>query len=439
MPGTSAPAAADRDLALQWSAVLGRLEIELNKHNFTTWFKGTRPIRLEGSTLLVAANSRNACTWLNEKMLMLVQRAMAQSFPVETCVRFVSPEEPLAAAEAAGGGQEPPAGYVIGKVNCAYTFADYVPANGNRLALQVCMDVAFGHESRFNPVVIFGSPGMGKSHLLHAMACETERRGGGVALMTAGEFIDRYMDAYRAKRLPELHAELRAVDLLAIDDLQQLAGRDGLQNDLVETFEAVVNNGGSVAIASEQDPIELALVDRLKSRLAMGITCHVRPFARDERREFIERHARRHRVSLPTWAIDRIAANEAPSVRVLMGAVNAAINLERNQLLDVALLDEHLARVVIADGRSESSSERELLERIARHFAVRLEDLVGKARTSPEKEARAVAVAALQERGRSLPQLRGQFAGRDKSTLSVLGKQGRELLAKDDALRRLVS
>ena len=436
MPPTSAPA-VDRDLTLQWAGVLGRLEVELNKHNFTTWFKGSQPLRLEGSTLVVAASSRHVCTWLNEKMLMLVERAMVQSFPAGTSVRFVAPDTPDVEARPSGPAK-PPAGYVIGKVNCAYTFEDYVRADGNRLALQVCQDLAYGRDTRFNPVVIFGSPGMGKSHLLHAMACEAERRGGVVVLLTAEEFVNRYMDAWRGKRLPQFHAEMRAADLVLIDDLQQITGKDASQHELVETFEAVTNAGGAIAIASEKDPAELPLVERLKSRLQMGITCEVRPFARDERREFVERHARRHRVSLPGWAIDRIAASGATSVRVLMGAVNAAINLERNQMLDPARLDEHLARAVISDARTEASGERQLLERIARHFEVALCDLLGRAGGSAEKEARAVAVAALQKRGRSLTQIGHEFDGRDKGTLSVLGKKGRELLKADETLRSLV-
>ncbi len=438
MPQPSAPA-PNRELALQWSAVLGRLEIELNKHNFTTWFKGTQPVRLDGSTLIVAAHSRNACTWLNEKMRLLVARAMEQSFPAGTSVQFVAPDESAALDAPATGSPERPRGHVIGTLNCAYTFGDYMPTEGNRLAFQVCTDLASRAQSRFNPVVIFGSPGMGKSHLLHAMACESQRRGEVVALMTAGEFIDRYMDAYRAKRLHLFHAELRSVDFLALDDLQQIAGKDGLQNDLVEAFEAIVNAGGSIAVASERDPIELGLVDRLKSRLSMGITCHVRPFARNERREFIERHARRHHTALPSWAVDRIAANEVPSVRVLMGSVNAAISLERAGQLEIARLDEQLARVVIAESGCDSSSERLVLERIARHFSVKLEDLLGRASDTPAKEARAVAVAALQQRGRTLPQLKAEFDGRDKGTLSVLGKKGRELLTNNETLRALVS
>lgn len=437
MPPTSAPT-ADRELTLQWGAVLGRLEVELNKYNFATWFKGSRPIRVEGSTLVVAASSSHVCTWLNEKMRMLVERAMGQSFPEGTGVRFVAPDEPAEAAHLAGAIEPPAAGYVIGRVNCDYTFDGYVRADGNRFALQASQDLACGRETRFNPVVLFGSPGMGKSHLLHAMACEAERRGSTVVLLTAEEFVNRYMDAWRSKRLPEFHAEMRAADFVFIDDLQQITGKEGAQNELVELFESVMNAGGAIAIASEKDPNQLALVERLQSRLQMGITCEVRPFARDERREFIERHARRHRVSLPTWAIDRIAASGATSVRVLMGAVNGAIALERNQALDVAGLDEQLARIVLADARNASTGEQELLARIARHFAVELGDLLGRAGGTAEKDARAVAVAALQKRGRTLPQISAEFDGRDKGTLSVLGKKGREMLKADEMLRGLV-
>ncbi|HMO96818.1 MAG TPA: DnaA/Hda family protein [Tepidiformaceae bacterium] len=433
----SAPPMASRDLAQRWSAVLGRLEVELTPQNYAMWFKGSVAERLEGEALVVRASSERVCTWLNDRMSLIVERALEQSFPRGVRVRFIGPAEELPAA--AGDAIEPPRrGYVIGRVNCSYTFEDHVAAEGNRLARQLCLDIVEGREWRPNPLVLSGSPGMGKTHLLHALACEMEKRGKAIALFTAEEFVNRYMNAVRAKRVPEFHAEMRAVDLLMIDDLQQLVGKPGSQDELGYTMDAVVDCGGGTVMASERDPLELELSDRLASRISMGIICRVSPLLRDERREFIERYVRRHRVSLPAWAIDRVAACEAPSVRVLMGAVNSAIALERSQSLDIARLDESLARVVIAEARSEATGERELLERIARHFAVKLEEITGRAGGADVREARALAVAALHERGHSLSRIGAQFDGRDKGTLSVLAKKGRSMIHSDERLRLLV-
>lgn len=428
-----------RELAISWAAVLGRLEVEVNAANFAMWFKGSRAVRMEGSTLVVAASSERVLTWLNERMTMMVERALEQSFPAGTRVRFIGPGTdetlPLSAED------EPArhAGYVIGTVNCEYTFEEFVPAENNRLAMQACLDVAYQREFRFSPLVIYGNPGMGKSHLLHAVACTAQASGQGVACLTAEAFANRFMGAMRAKRMPEFQAEMRGVNLLIIDDLQQLTGMPGTQNELVYTMDEILNAGGSIVVASEKDPMELDLVDRLVSRLSMGLTLTVGPFAHAERREFVERQTRRRRIALPSWAVTRLANCEAPSVRLLMGAVNAAIALEATKRLDVASLDMSVARAAINDFRSGGTSETDVIERIARHFAVNLEELRGRSNEQPVKDARAVAVAVLMARGMTLKQIALEFDGRDKSSLSVLARKGRELLDSNEGLRGLVA
>ncbi len=431
-----------RELLRAWQGVLGRLELELNPHNFTTWLAPTRARSFDGSDLVVEARSTMACDWLDRRMRTVVERAAAQAFGAEVQLTFVASgehltEEPTALAPRAVAART--VGDVLGTVNCSFTFEDYLSTQGNRLALQACLALVEPSDLVASPVVLFGSPGLGKTHLLHALACRAKELGRNVACLSAEEFTNRFLGAMRAKRADEFQAEIRRVQLLIIDDLQSIAGKKATQDELVWTIDAVTNAGGHVVVASERHPFELGLLERLESRLAAGIITRMEPFEWSERRAFIEAVARRKRGGLPGWAIDRLAGVNAPSVRVLLGCVNAALALERAQQLDLRTLDASLAGVTVLDKSVPGGSEQQLLDRIAQYFGVACEDLIGRARSNRLSEARAVAAAGLQARGYSLPRIGSLFSGRDKGTISTLARRGRELLEEQDLLEHLIA
>jgi len=433
-----------RELARCWQSVLGRLELELNRHNFATWLSGTRARSFDGTTLVIETRSTMACEWLDRRMRVVIERAAAQGFGAAVSAQFVVAGErtdgpatnPVAAATPPR--QPEPAATAIGQVNCAYTFEDYLPTSGNQLAIDSCLALVEPEERAPSPVVVYGQPGMGKTHLLHALACRMKDRGRSVALLSAEEFTNRFLGSLRARQVEEFQGVIRNVDLLIIDDLQAIAGKKATQDELVCTMDAIANSGGYVVVASERHPFELGLPERLESRLAAGIVTRVEAFAAAERRAFVEHVARRRRVALPGWAIDRLSAVNAGSVRVLLGCINAALLLERNQKLDPRSLDASLAGVAVLDA-APVSGEQDLLERVARYFGVAVEDLAGRARSPRITEARAIAIAGLQQRGYSLPRIAAIFGNRDKSTVSTLAGRGRSLIESQDILRHLLA
>lgn len=426
---------ATRELARAWQSVLGRLELELNPHNFATWLKGTRAVAFDGATLAVEARSVMACDWLNGRLRVVVERAASQALSSQVAVAFSPPgERPATIPAGPSVGSAPrPTALTIGTVNCAYTFEDYQAARGNQLALEACRVLMESTGLQLSPVVIYGAPGMGKTHLLHALACSAQGSGVSVACLNAEEFANRYLGAFRGERLEEFHNQIRGVRLLIVDDLQNIVGKKGTIDELVNTMEAVQNAGGYIVCASERHPFELGFPERLQSRLAAGLLTKIEPFEAPERRAFVEGVARRKRVALPGWAIDRLAACNAPSVRVLLGCVNVAMALERSGVLTLAALDARLGGLVVA--ATGCPNEADLLVRVSQVFNVALKDLEGRARDARTSEARAVAVALLQQHGYGLPRLRAAFDGRDKGTLHGLGKRGRALLEADPALR----
>jgi chromosomal replication initiation ATPase DnaA len=299
----------------------------------------------------------------------MIERATYQKLDRELNVVFVPRGTRMAGGrpvheatdEDVAGSPRHPVG-LVGNLNRWFTFERYVPAEGNRMALSCCQDILSESGFRMTPVVVYGRPGLGKTHLLHAMAKAAAGNGWPVACLSAEEFTSRFTNALRNRAIEEFQSTLRSARLLLIDDLQDFAGRKATQEEFVHSIDAVLHAGGCVVVASEEHPMELNLPERLASRLSAGVAARILPFMAEERRQYVELLGREHSVALPSWAVDRIVGIEAPSVRVLQGAVNGAITLQRCGMLDLARLDTELTRIA----RSEVTHWR-FLTAIARH------------------------------------------------------------------------
>lgn len=421
----AATSSQPQHLSRSWRAILGCLEVQLNPNTFAAWLKGAEPRTFDGRTLTIATPNDIARDWLDTRLRPAIQRAVAQVFG-DVEVVIVGPGIPAT--------PPPQCGPILGTTNPALTFDAYQPSEGNLLALATMRDLAAAIPGSPSPIVIYGPPGLGKTHLLHAAATEASRAGRAVACLDAATFTTRFVEDVRGRGTGDFHDAIRQVDLLLLDDLQQLAGRRATQEAFAGALDAVMHRGGHVAVASEQHPFDLDLLDRLASRLAQGIVTRIEPFDAQARRAFIERTARNHRTSLPVWAVERLAASPVPSVRLLLGAVNQAIALQRLGRLDIARLDEAVARIAIVEAAGAEPTAS-LLERLAQRFGVELAALTGRSRDARATEARAVAAALLQEQGLSLAGIGNLLGGRDKSTVSNLARRGQALLAQQPNLR----
>lgn len=438
-PAISAPR---HDLAWHWQTILGRLQVELPPAAFDTWLEGSHAIAIDQGSLLVAPRSGFMCDWLNQRMGVIVEQAVAAVMDDELAVRFVAPgatgsiagactPSPVTGTLAPSGSR----GALQGGINERFTFDRYLPTSGNRLAYDACTRLMDADALPMSPVFVYGSPGTGKTHLLHALASRGLAAGWTVACMSAEQFTNRYLDAMRHERVGAFKSELRRVRLFVVDDLQYLAGRKGTQDEFAHTIDEVSTSGGSVVLASEVPPYEMDLPERVVSRLMAGVVAPIEPLLLDERRAFIEWLAREQRVGLPAWAVERIAGCEVPSVRLLQGAVNAAVLLQQSGLLDLRRLDARLTHLTAAAIAPPALSDRDLVSLIAKHFEVAFDELIGRSRSGSVGEARAVAAAALHARGRSFAQIGALLSGRDASTVKGICKRGEELIQADAALR----
>ena len=421
-----------------WQAVLGRLELEVSRANFETWLAGTTAASLSNGELLVEARSAFRAEWMNENLAPVVERCLGAVEGGGLAVRFIAPgEEPHAAAEAASPRGTAPSGReeVVGQVNGAFTLARYFRSEGSALALASCLSLVEDREPAISPVVVHGPPGVGKTHLLHGLAAQASGRGQRVACLSGEGFTSRYQRALREGNVEAFQDAVRGVQLLIIDDLHDLAGKTGTLRELVHTLDAVTHGGGAVVVGSELRPRELGLPERLCSRLEAGIVATVEPFAAGERRAFIEQRLADLRVALPSWCLEQLATGTG-SVRSILAGVHAAVGLQRRGLLSELRLAAEVGALALQSRGNETT--KAVIERIAEHFAVAVGEVEGRSRAQKLARPRAVAAAALQERGCSYSEIGALLGGRSRSTIKGLAERGRALGAEDPAVGDLL-
>jgi chromosomal replication initiator protein len=431
------------ELQRSWRSVVEHLSREMNPHTFETWVRGTEPLRFENQQIIIEARHGASCDWLNGQLSCIINRAVATVLGDGVSASFVprsfAPAAPVPAQPRDGDGTPsrpmPVSGRsVLGALNPQFTFERYLRTAGNAVALQACLDLIGTEPQPSSHVVLYGQPGIGKTHLLHALAARASSQGWAVACLGAEEFTNRYQSAIRSESVQSLQELLRSVRLLVIDDLQYFPGRTGTITEFVNTWDAVTHAGGFVVCASECHPGELNLPPRLISRLKGGVLGKMGPLTSADRRAYVDARVREQRLSLPSWALDRVASCEVSCVRILQGAVNTALVLQRTGELTLGKLDAHLVEFCATASAAPQLGLRETIEAVAAYFELTFEDLTGRARARPVADARAAAMAALIERGQSLSQVSALFGNRHRSTVKEASDRGHKILEANPAL-----
>lgn len=436
MPGHGMP--APRELTRNWDAVLGRLQFIVPERQFRTWLKDTRPLGISGGVLTVEVKTQFHADWLREQVEGEVAGMVAEQFgqPLRLCWA------PRAAADSSPALLPPDATApmarssidVFGRMTPSYTFARYQVSEGNRVAFEAAVALADGERWRPTPLVVHGTPGVGKSHLLQAVAWRAREQNRRVVCLSWPDFVGGFVGSLRNGGADAFKEHIRTADLLVIDDLRDASTAPKSVEELSAALDAVRSGEGAVLVSAELPPKELGLPERLVSRLEEGLVVEVQTFTSEERRRFSEWRTREMGTELPEWALARLALFPAPSVRVLAGAINSAVGMQRTGRLDPVRLDGALALLfvdLVAPGCNDASA---LLERVAAHFSIGTKDLEGLSRTANVRDARAVAAAVLRREGLSVNEVARRL-NRAKGTAPGIIARGEAIIASDALLR----
>jgi len=329
----------------------------------------------------------------------------------------------------------PSTSHEFGRLNPKYVFDTFVIGSSNRFAHAAAVAVAEAPAKAYNPLFIYGDSGLGKTHLLHAIGHYARRLYSGIRVryVNSEEFTNDFINSIRDDEGTSFKTTYRNVDVLLIDDIQFLAGKDRTLEEFFHTFNALHNNNKQVVITSDQPPKLLAgFEDGMKSRFEWGLLTDIQPPELETRIAILRKKALSEGLSAPDDALEYIASKISSNIRELEGAlirVTAFASLNR-QPVDVALAEMVLKDLITDDGAQEITSAQ-ILTQTADYFKLSMEELCSKSRTRTLVTARQIAMYLCRElTDMSLPKIGQELGGRDHTTVIHADRKIRELMAE---------
>jgi len=438
----------DAGLAEQWARVRTRLQAEVGEVEYRTWLKQVGLGGIDGDEVTVILPTRFLRDWVSKEYGDLITALWQAENPAIRRVdirtqpgRGTAPN--LAEPPAAALAPAVPAARadVIAPLDQRFTFETFVVGKPNEFAYACARRVAESPATvGFNPLFLYGGVGLGKTHLMHAIAWELSTHGQGgakvsVAYMSAEKFMYRFINALRSQSTLEFKNELRSVDVLMIDDLQFLIGKDNTQEEFFHTFNALVDAGKQIVISADKSPSDLSgLEDRLRTRLGCGMVADLHATTFELRISILEAKAARAGVEVPGKVLEFLARKITSNVRELEGALNRLVahaNLFDRQLtLETA--HEVLHDVLKAFDRKVSIQE--IQKKVADHYNIRVSEMSSPRRARNIARPRQIAMyLAKQLTSKSLPDIGRHFGDRDHTTVMHAVSRVTELMSQDAA------
>jgi chromosomal replication initiator protein len=300
-----------------------------------------------------------------------------------------------------------------------YVFETYIVGVSNRLAYAASQEVASTPGERYNPLFIYGGVGLGKTHLLHAIGHRARAEGRSVAYVTAERFTNEIIEAIRQRTTDEFRAKYRAVDVLLVDDVQFIAGKESTEEEFFHTFNTLHESSRQIVLSSDRVPHAMHLHDRLRSRFAWGLMADIQAPDFEQRLEILRAKAAGATMPIPEEVLVCLARPECANIRSLEGALNGVIAHAQmlRQPLDARLVAQAMAPLE-AERAQRPVESAEVLASVARHFGVSVQALSGKSREHGVAWARQVAMYLLREETpASLLQIGQLLGGRDHTTV----------------------
>ena len=439
-----------------WSAALGELQLGLSHANYDTWFKDTSIVSEEDDVYFVAVPNAFAREWLENKYRPQVRAALQHLLGRTVDVRFVTQPAPLAGmrpgAAVANGAQAgaPPQSPSLPErrdaqasalLNARYTFATFVVGSNNRLAHAAALSVAERPGHSYNPLFVYGGSGLGKTHLMHAIghaviARHPKKR---VAYATSEKFTNEFINSIRGQKSEEFRERYRRIDVLLIDDIQFIAGKEGTQEEFFHTFNAIHEEGKQIVLSSDRPPKAITqLEDRLRSRFEWGLIADISAPDLETRIAILRAKAEAQNIVVPPPVIDFLAQRIVSNIRELEGALTRIVAYATLNALPVTtqLAQDMLQNILYNPQRKTLSPER-IVETVARYYGVPLDQIKGKARDKQVVLPRQIAMYLMREETEApLLRIGEALGGRDHSTvLHGCEKIEREMAENDDFRR----
>ncbi|GBF11455.1 chromosomal replication initiator protein DnaA [Tepidibacillus sp. HK-1] len=418
-------------LSSLWQKALSIIETKLSKPSFETWLKSTQISSLVNNDLTIIAPNEFARDWLESRYSGLIQDTLFEVIGEKLNIKFVIP--PSASdihldqvsptpKEVKPSNFDEEDAHTKSLLNPKYTFDTFVIGAGNRFAHAASLAVAEAPAKAYNPLFIYGGVGLGKTHLMHAIGHYVVQHNekAKVLYISSEKFTNEFINSIRDNKTIEFRNKYRNIDILLIDDIQFLAGKESTQEEFFHTFNALHEASKQIIISSDRTPKEIpTLEDRLRSRFEWGLITDIQPPDLETRIAILRKKAKAENLDIPNEVMIYIANQINTNIRELEGALIRVVAYSSliNKDMSVDLASEAL-KDIIPSSKPKVITIHDIQKNTAEHFSLKLEDLKAKKRTKAVAFPRQIAMYLTRElTDYSLPKIGEEFGGRDHSTV----------------------
>jgi chromosomal replication initiator protein len=437
-----------------WKATLGELELQMTRATFNTWLKDTKLVSGTDEAFVIGVRNDYAKDWLENRLRETIARTLVTivGHPVNLQFVVASDEPPENGSAALGSASAPSKGVQNGSgqaetaappvtnntvFNSRYTFATFVAGPSNRLAHAAALSVAEQPGQTYNPLFIYGGVGLGKTHLLHAIGHKCQANGQSVFYVSSETFTNDLIQSIRSQKMAQFREKYRTLDVLLIDDIQFIAGKESTQEELFHTFNDLHSRGKQVVLSSDRPPkAMITLEERLQSRFEWGLMADIQLPDIEMRMAILRSKAESTNIDVPDSVLNIIAHHVRNNIRELEGALNKVFAYAQ---LTGDAIDMDLANTALADlmHMPEKVTVERVIDKVANYYRVSIEALCSSSRSRTIAHPRQIAMyLARSETDASFPHIGSRLGNRDHTTIMHGFEKISGLLETDASLRR---
>ena len=435
-----------------WQSALGALEHKFSKPIFEMWIKPIRLVTLNGAEMVLAVQSNFARDWVENRLKAQISEVLNELFGAELDLRFTvaeSAETQPAPASAFQAEAAPPSGlrttddFRPGNLNTRYTFEEFVVGNSNRFAHAAAQAVAGAPARAYNPLFLYGGVGLGKTHLMHAIGHRVmqETPSANIVYVSSEKFTNEFIIAIKNNQTLEFRNKYRHVDVLLIDDIQFLEGKEQTQEEFFHTFNSLHESGRQLVISSDRPPKEIqTLENRLRSRFEWGLLTDIQPPDLETREAILRKKAESEKIPVPDEVTSFIAKVIPSNIRELEGAL---IRVVAFASLTKSAITVDLAAEVLKNAVANAPLRRVTIalikERVSKAHGLTVKEMDHQRRDQRLAAPRQIAMYLATELTEcSLPHIAREFGKKDHTTVMYARDKVKDQMQRDEAYRNKV-
>ena len=432
-----------------WNEVLETIKKELSPQAYNSWFSQTKVVKLDGNGLIISAPGDFCKDWLEKHYTEFIKDVLKRTIGLDDSLKieFRTADQIISTPSLSTPKKKIKKSETFSKNNKIvltpkYTFDNFVVGSGNRFAHAACLAVAQSPSKSYNPLFVSGGVGLGNTHLIQAIGRYITQKNGKtkVLYISSEKFTNEMIDSIRDDRTVAFRDKYRSVDVLLIDDIQFLAGKERTQEEFFHTFNTLYDSNKQIVITSDRPPKDIpTLENRLISRFEWGLITDIQPPDLETRIAILRKKAQAENLSVPTEAIDFIAEKIPSNIRQLEGALTklVAFSTFTKKELSVSLAQEILKDIIPLENKKISISQ--IQKAVTDYYTIKVNSLLSKKRTKDVVLARQVAIYLSRElTDLSLTSIGEAFGRRDHTTIIHSYTKIKNKIKKDKGFKDII-